>query len=103
MRELHGTIDTGTDRGTSGFMHLAAGLSVGLTGLAAGYAIGIVGDVVSAHCRLWTSAELIKYSGCSIVHATVKDIRRYGFDIDLWGSVRALRVYWSFEMVDWPR
>ena len=27
-------------------MHLAAGLSVGLTGLAAGYAIGIVGDVV---------------------------------------------------------
>ena len=31
----------------SGFMHLAAGLSVGCTGLAAGYAIGIVGDVVS--------------------------------------------------------
>ncbi|KAG7009398.1 V-type proton ATPase 16 kda proteolipid subunit 2 [Physcia stellaris] len=27
-----------------GFMHLGAGLSVGLTGLAAGYAIGIVGD-----------------------------------------------------------
>ena len=26
-------------------MHLACGLSVGLTGLAAGYAIGIVGDV----------------------------------------------------------
>lgn len=31
-----------------GFMHLACGLSVGLTGLAAGYAIGIVGDMV---CR----------------------------------------------------
>ena len=31
---------------TSGFMHLGAGLSVGLTGLAAGYAIGIVGDGV---------------------------------------------------------
>jgi len=30
----------------NGFMHLAAGLSVGLTGLAAGYAIGIVGDMV---------------------------------------------------------
>ena len=30
----------------SGFMHLAAGLSVGLTGMAAGYAIGIVGDAV---------------------------------------------------------
>jgi V-type H+-transporting ATPase proteolipid subunit len=29
----------------SGFMHLACGLSVGLTGLAAGYAIGIVGDM----------------------------------------------------------
>jgi len=28
----------------NGFMHLAAGLSVGLAGLAAGYAIGIVGD-----------------------------------------------------------
>ncbi|KAF4548873.1 V-type proton ATPase 16 kDa proteolipid subunit 2 [Elsinoe fawcettii] len=28
----------------SGVMHLACGLSVGLTGLAAGYAIGIVGD-----------------------------------------------------------
>lgn len=27
------------------FMHLAAGLSVGLSGLAAGYAIGIVGDM----------------------------------------------------------
>lgn len=29
----------------NGFLHLAAGLSVGLTGLAAGYAIGIVGDM----------------------------------------------------------
>ncbi|PGH09977.1 V-type ATPase, C subunit [Blastomyces parvus] len=28
----------------TGFMHLAAGLSVGLAGLAAGYTIGIVGD-----------------------------------------------------------
>ena len=27
-----------------GFVHLGAGLSVGLSGLAAGYAIGIVGD-----------------------------------------------------------
>lgn len=31
--------------GISGFMHLACGLSVGLTGMAAGYAIGIVGDM----------------------------------------------------------
>ncbi|KAK7726644.1 v-type proton ATPase 16 kDa proteolipid subunit 2 [Botryosphaeria dothidea] len=29
----------------SGFMHLACGLSVGLTGTAAGYAIGKVGDM----------------------------------------------------------
>ncbi|KAI4742808.1 V-type ATPase [Aureobasidium sp. EXF-12298] len=29
----------------TGFMHLACGLSVGMTGLAAGYAIGIVGDM----------------------------------------------------------
>ncbi|KAI1985308.1 v-type proton ATPase 16 kDa proteolipid subunit 2 [Ophidiomyces ophidiicola] len=28
----------------AGFIHLAAGLSVGLAGLAAGYTIGIVGD-----------------------------------------------------------
>jgi V-type H+-transporting ATPase proteolipid subunit len=28
------------------FMHLAAGLSVGLSGVAAGYTIGIVGDAV---------------------------------------------------------
>ena len=27
-----------------GFVHLGAGLSVGLSGLAAGYAVGIVGD-----------------------------------------------------------
>lgn len=31
----------------AGFIHLAAGLSCGLTGLAAGHAIGIVGDAVS--------------------------------------------------------
>lgn len=30
----------------NGIMHMAAGLSVGLPGLAAGYAIGIVGDAV---------------------------------------------------------
>lgn len=31
----------------SGFVHLGAGLSVGLAGLAAGYAIGIVGNAGS--------------------------------------------------------
>ncbi|KMU74904.1 vacuolar ATP synthase proteolipid subunit 2 [Coccidioides immitis RMSCC 3703] len=34
-----------------GFVHLAAGLSVGLAGLAAGYTIGIVGDAQSACIR----------------------------------------------------
>lgn len=29
----------------TGFMHLAAGLSVGMAGMSAGYAIGIVGDM----------------------------------------------------------
>ena len=29
---------------TSGFLHLGAGLSVGLSGLAAGYTVGTVGD-----------------------------------------------------------
>lgn len=32
----------------AGFIHLAAGLSCGLTGLAAGHAIGLVGDAVSS-------------------------------------------------------
>jgi V-type H+-transporting ATPase 16kDa proteolipid subunit len=31
----------------AGFLHLAAGLSVGLAGLAAGYAIGVVGNAGS--------------------------------------------------------
>lgn len=34
-------------------MHLAAGLSVGLSGLAAGYTIGIVGDAVRMRSLLW--------------------------------------------------
>ena len=51
---------------SSGFMHLAAGLSVGLTGLAAGYAIGIVGDMVCSHLTAYVSAtvELTMRRGC---------------------------------------
>lgn len=41
--------------GYSSFMHLAAGLSVGLTGIAAGYTIGIVGDAVRLHSTLLSS------------------------------------------------
>ena len=36
----------------SGSLHMAAGLSVGLSGLSAGYAIGVVGDSVSG-TRAW--------------------------------------------------
>jgi V-type H+-transporting ATPase 16kDa proteolipid subunit len=39
----------------TGFVHLAAGLACGLTGLSAGYAIGIVGDSVM---RIFLSSSL---------------------------------------------
>jgi V-type H+-transporting ATPase 16kDa proteolipid subunit len=42
---ISGSMDLDNYSLFKGFMHLAAGLSVGLTGLAAGYAIGIVGDM----------------------------------------------------------
>jgi len=43
---IAGQIEPADDKYTlyKGFVHLGAGLSVGLSGLAAGYAIGIVGD-----------------------------------------------------------
>jgi len=41
----------------TGFMHLACGLSVGLSGVAAGYAIGQVGDVVG-------TTTMSRASGC---------------------------------------
>lgn len=62
----------------SGFMHLACGLSVGLTGTAAGYAIGKVGDMVGfeATRHLWSAA--LTEAGCPLVHAAVEDLRRHG-------------------------
>lgn len=45
-------------------MHLAAGLSVGLTGLAAGYAIGVVGDVVSGDIIYNTRSALMASREC---------------------------------------
>merc|ERR1712243_303745 len=43
---IAGQLEPAVDKYTlyKGFVHLGAGLSVGLSGLAAGYAIGIVGD-----------------------------------------------------------
>ena len=75
----------------SGFMHLACGLSVGLTGLAAGYAIGVVGDMVR-HLEETTDGQILTGKGCSIIHATIPDLRRNGPHIDFWRSARALWV-----------
>ncbi len=46
----------------NGFIHLAAGLCCGMTGLAAGYAIGIVGDTVSSVKFPGIIADSIEYS-----------------------------------------
>ncbi|KAI0051150.1 V-type ATPase [Auriscalpium vulgare] len=50
---IAGSLDASQDYSLfAGFIHLGAGLSCGLTGLAAGYAIGIVGDsCVRAYVR----------------------------------------------------
>ena len=74
-------------------MHLAAGLSVGLTGLAAGYAIGVVGDAVSKILlQLSTSLEANGLIGRSVIHVTIKNIRGHGTNIDFWRGVGSLRV-----------
>lgn len=67
----------------SGFLHLAAGLSVGLAGLAAGYSIGIVGDVVGFYAPPIVDRPLRFVPGRSIVHAAVSCIRGHGPDINL--------------------
>lgn len=64
----------------NGIMHMAAGLSVGLPGLAAGYAIGIVGDVV---CWLWLALDTcLTQIGRARIHAPVEDLRRHGSHSD---------------------
>ena len=77
----------------SGFMHLAAGLSVGLTGLAAGYAIGVVGDAVSK-ILLQSSAclEAKGVIGGSVIHVAIKNFRGHGTNIDFWRGVGSLWV-----------
>jgi F0F1-type ATP synthase membrane subunit c/vacuolar-type H+-ATPase subunit K len=61
----------------AGFMHMGAGLSVGLSGLAAGYAIGIVGDAVRARMRT-TAGQSLTSTGCALFYAPVEDLRRHG-------------------------
>ena len=76
-------------------MHLAAGLSVGLTGLAAGYTIGVVGDVVSAdhlHVRAYRASGVNTSEGRSIIHVTVAGIRGHGSDPYFWGGSGAIWV-----------
>ena len=77
----------------SGFMHLACGLSVGLTGCAAGYAIGKVGDMV----RLQQGVRQARLtgSGCPFGHATVTHLCRHGPDFDFWRSFGSVRVRMS--------
>ena len=43
----------------NGCMHLACGLSVGLTGVAAGYAIGVVGDSVRVQFSRCAAAGIL--------------------------------------------
>lgn len=50
----------------AGFMHMGAGLSVGLSGLAAGYAIGIVGDAVRAKTRTISGQTANRHRACAL-------------------------------------
>jgi F0F1-type ATP synthase membrane subunit c/vacuolar-type H+-ATPase subunit K len=74
----------------AGFMHMAAGLSVGLSGLAAGYAIGIVGDAVRAGSC--TDGHALTAVGCALLHEPVADLCRHGPHPHLRGSSGSLRV-----------
>ncbi|KAK4704070.1 V-type H+-transporting ATPase 16kDa proteolipid subunit, partial [Phenoliferia sp. Uapishka_3] len=62
----------------AGFIHLAAGLSCGLTGLAAGHAIGIVGDA------LWFSCSAILTPRFNTYHSSRAEV------IGLYGLIVAL-------------
>jgi hypothetical protein len=44
---INGKMDAATYSAYSGYAHLGAGLTVGMSSLAAGLAIGIVGDALS--------------------------------------------------------
>ena len=75
-------------------MHLACGLSVGLTGLAAGYAIGVAGDNVGDTTHGLTARWILLTfrSGRAVIHAAIQDFRRHGAHLNLWGGSGTLRV-----------
>jgi F0F1-type ATP synthase membrane subunit c/vacuolar-type H+-ATPase subunit K len=74
----------------AGFMHMAAGLSVGLSGLAAGYAIGIVGDAVC--CARSITRQLLTWAGRALLHESVEDLRRHGSRSHFRRSPGSLRI-----------
>lgn len=72
-----------------GCLHLACGLSVGLTGLAAGYAIGIVGDSVGgaisrARWRLSTDSGYREYARTCNSRAFLWEWFSYSFSGKYW-------------------
>ena len=88
-----------------GCLHLACGLSVGLTGLAAGYAIGTVGDTVgwNEDHRLGKNWKTKSTTGGTSIHAAIADLRWYGAHIDLWRSAWAIWVRKLTDQSLWPR
>ena len=93
----------------NGFIHLAAGLCCGLTGLAAGYAIGIVGDSVSL-CSIsrWptpsvdaadTHIEHVTSLGCSCLRVRIKSLRHNGPHPHLLRSSGVIRVSLPYSPV----
>ncbi|KAF9198945.1 v-type proton ATPase 16 kDa proteolipid subunit 2 [Haplosporangium sp. Z 27] len=77
----------------SGFVHLGAGLCVGLTGLAAGYAIGIVGDVCvrgyAYQPRLFVAMVLV------LIFAEVLGL--YGLIVGLILNTKAMSSYSAYR------
>lgn len=83
----------------AGFMHMAAGLSVGLSGLAAGYAIGIVGDAVrlATTNRIW---YILTFTGRALLHEPVANLRRHGAHSHFRRSLGSLRVSADLQQSD---
>lgn len=77
---------------TSGVLHLASGLSVGLAGVAAGYTIGIVGDAVGGFCLMLCQSLMMRqgvraYMQQSRVYVGMILILIFGEVLGLYGYV----------------